>query len=220
MVLLPTVVERAPALRSGGYAIDLREILFVDGNNQTLASMSANYGAGGGETGDVELLRDDLAQILYAVTRNDVDNRFGDSVTALNQYDDGVDVTFARGASASFDFVIGADGAHSNIRALCMFASPSRVYDDRDVDRQKDIAAEYFVAEPGWHFARLLTETRGATDFYFDNISRIRTPRRSSGRVALVGDAACAAHLEHGSRHRYGGHWCLRAGGRTGACRR
>src|ERR1700677_40246 len=66
----PTVVERSPALRAGGYAIDLRgaavqvaermgiladarkastdlrEVLFVDSKNQTLATMDANFGAG------------------------------------------------------------------------------------------------------------------------------------------------------------------------------
>jgi 2-polyprenyl-6-methoxyphenol hydroxylase-like FAD-dependent oxidoreductase len=138
----PTVVERAPALRAGGYAIDLRgaavhvadrmgilaearkastdlrEILFVDSKNETLASMDANFGAGPGEAGDVELLRDDLAQILYAATKDSIDYLFGDSITSLSQHDQGVDVTFERGSPRTFDLVIGADGSHSNVRAL------------------------------------------------------------------------------------------------------
>jgi len=104
----PTVVERAPALRAGGYAIDLRgaavhvadrmgilaaarkastdlrEILFVDSKNEVLASMDANFGAGPGEAGDVELLRDDLAQILYAATKDSIDYIFGDSIISLS----------------------------------------------------------------------------------------------------------------------------------------
>src|ERR1700689_111149 len=78
----PAVVERAPALRAGGYAIDLRgaavhvaermgilaaarkastdlrEVWFVDSRNETVATMDANFGAGPGKAGDLELLRD------------------------------------------------------------------------------------------------------------------------------------------------------------------
>ena len=138
----PTVVERAPALRAGGYAIDLRgaavhvaermgilaearkastdlrEVLFVDSNNETLATMDANFGAGPGKAGDVELLRDDLAQILYAATKDTINYIFGDSIASLSQHDQGVDVTFERGAPRTFDLVVGADGSHSNVRAL------------------------------------------------------------------------------------------------------
>ena len=138
----PTVIERAPALRAGGYAIDLRgaavhvaermgilaearkastdlrEILFVDSNNETLATMDANFGAGPGEAGDVELLRDDLAQILYAATKDSIDYIFGDSITSLSPHEQGVEVTFERSAPRTFDLVIGADGSHSNVRAL------------------------------------------------------------------------------------------------------
>jgi 2-polyprenyl-6-methoxyphenol hydroxylase-like FAD-dependent oxidoreductase len=138
----PTVVERAPALRAGGYAIDLRgaavhvaermgiladarkastdlrEVWFVDGKNQTVATMDANFGAGPGKAGDVELLRDDLAQILYAATKDTVNYIFGDSIASLAQHDEGVEVTFEHGASRTFDLVVGADGSHSNVRTL------------------------------------------------------------------------------------------------------
>lgn len=116
----PTVVERASSLRTGGYAIDmrgaavkvadrmgiladarrvatdLREILFVGNQSETLATMDANFGAGGGEAGDVELLRGDLAQILYLATKDNVEYIFGDSIASLSQHANGVDVTFER----------------------------------------------------------------------------------------------------------------------------
>ena len=137
-----TIVERSPTLRSGGYAIDLRgaavrvaekmgiladarkmstdlrEIRFVDSNSETLVTMDANFGAGGGEAGDIEILRDDLAQILYAATKNNIEYLFGDSITSLSQQGLGVDVTFEHGAPRTFDLVIGADGSHSNVRSL------------------------------------------------------------------------------------------------------
>lgn len=138
----PTVVECAATLRTGGYAFDLRgaavrvaermgilaearrvatdlrEILFVGNNNETLATMDANFGAGGGEAGDVELLRGDLAEILYRATKDNVEYIFGDSIASVSQHDNGVDVTFERGGPRTLDLVMGADGSHSNVRAL------------------------------------------------------------------------------------------------------
>src|SRR5580698_5270887 len=111
----PTVVERAPALRAGGYAIDLRgaavdvaermgilaearkvstdlrEVWFVNSKSETVATMDANFGAGPGKAGDVELLRDDLAQILYSATKNKVNYIFGDSIASLSQHEQGVE---------------------------------------------------------------------------------------------------------------------------------
>ena len=66
-------------------------------------------------------MRDDLSEILYDATRDDVEYVFGDSVTSISA--DG-DVTFERGAPRRFDLVIGADGLHSNVRRLVF--GPSR----------------------------------------------------------------------------------------------
>jgi 2-polyprenyl-6-methoxyphenol hydroxylase-like FAD-dependent oxidoreductase len=80
--------------------------------------MDANFGAGPGKAGDVELLRDDLAQILYAATKDTVNYFFGDSIASVSQHNQGVDVIFEHGAPRTFDLVIGADGSHSNVRGL------------------------------------------------------------------------------------------------------
>lgn len=138
----PTVVERAPGLRAGGYAIDLRgaaievaermgvmedarnnsthvrTTLFVDSANQTLATMQPNFGRGEGCNGDVELLQDHLATIFYRATEGKVEYLFGDSIASIDEHEDRVDVTFENGPSRSFDLVIGADVAHSNVRRL------------------------------------------------------------------------------------------------------
>ena len=66
----------------------------------------------------VEIMRDDLSQILYEVGRNDVDYRFGESITEISEDAGGVDVGFERGPTERFDLVIGADGLHSNVRRL------------------------------------------------------------------------------------------------------
>jgi 2-polyprenyl-6-methoxyphenol hydroxylase-like FAD-dependent oxidoreductase len=139
----PTVVERAPAPRAGGFAIDLRgaarEVAermgimadlrrvslgtrgtsYVDSANKRLASMSADLlGDSGGAVAEVEFLRGDLVRVLYAATRDDVEYVFDDSITGIEQGESGVEVTFERGTPRTFDLVVGADGVHSNVRAL------------------------------------------------------------------------------------------------------
>jgi 2-polyprenyl-6-methoxyphenol hydroxylase-like FAD-dependent oxidoreductase len=140
-----TVVERAPAPRDGGYAVDFRgaahlavlermgilpdirqnatkmgAMRYVDATGRTLATMPADV-----FSGDVEILRGDLSRILYDRTKDAVEYIFGDSITALAQDGDGVHVTFAGGAARRFDLVVGADGLHSNVRAL-VFGAESR----------------------------------------------------------------------------------------------
>jgi len=139
----PTVVERAAAPRDGGQAVDLRGaardaaermgilddirrahvgthgMTYVDSANKPLASTSAELlGDSGGAIAEVEIMRGDLVRILYEATKRDVEYIFDDSIAGVSQHDDGVTVTFERGAQRSFDLVVGADGVHSNVRAL------------------------------------------------------------------------------------------------------
>jgi 2-polyprenyl-6-methoxyphenol hydroxylase-like FAD-dependent oxidoreductase len=71
-----------------------------------------------GKPGDVELARGALASILRNALPDEVDVQFGNAVTALAQDADGVTAEFASGPARRFDVVIGADGAHSGVRAL------------------------------------------------------------------------------------------------------
>jgi 2-polyprenyl-6-methoxyphenol hydroxylase-like FAD-dependent oxidoreductase len=145
----PTVVERAPQLRGGGYAVDFRgaahlsvlaemglldEIkdqqthldttTYVDADGRPVAAMPAELFAG-----DVEILRGDLGRILYRATRDGTEYLFGDSITSLEQRADGVHVTFSRAAPRVFDLVIGADGLHSNVRRLAFPDRPEARHD-------------------------------------------------------------------------------------------
>ncbi|GAA2264175.1 FAD-dependent monooxygenase [Nonomuraea roseoviolacea subsp. roseoviolacea] len=135
---VPTIVERAPALRDGGYAVDfrgeahlsvLRRMGVLDAIERArtgMGSMSYVNAAGKQQArmpadlfaGDVEILRGDLGRILYDATKGFTEYVFGDSITSLDEDADGVDVTFERGAPRRFDLVIGADGLHSNTRRL------------------------------------------------------------------------------------------------------
>ncbi|MEU7742583.1 FAD-dependent monooxygenase [Nonomuraea sp. NPDC049158] len=134
----PTIVERAPAPREGGYAVDFRGeahlsvlrrmgvLADIERARTGMGSMSYVNSAGRPQaqlpadlfSGDVEILRGDLARILYDATEDYTEYIFGDSITSLTEDAHGVAVTFERGATRRFDLVIGADGLHSNTRRL------------------------------------------------------------------------------------------------------
>ena len=65
--------------------------------------------------GDLEIVRGKLFEILMARTAG-VDVIFGHAIASIAQSCDGVEVTFRNGDARTFDFVIGADGLHSNVR--------------------------------------------------------------------------------------------------------
>lgn len=133
----PTVVERAPALRPGGHAVDFRgaslrvlermgllsevqqkqtrvgAITMVDRNNRKVASMPDGF-----TSGELEILRGDLASIFYEATRNTAEYIFNNSIAAIDEDEAGVTVQFRRGERRRFDLVIGADGLHSGVRSL------------------------------------------------------------------------------------------------------
>ncbi|KOV72304.1 MULTISPECIES: FAD-dependent monooxygenase [unclassified Streptomyces] len=140
-----TVVEKAPALRAGGFAVDFRghvhrTVLTAMGiwddihAHQTHMGRQTVVAADGTPrvdlpaelmSGDVEIFRGDLARIMYERTKDSVEYVFGDSVTALADTPRGVEVAFERGAPRRFDLVVGADGLHSNTRRL-VFGDESR----------------------------------------------------------------------------------------------
>ena len=138
-----TVVEQSPSRRLGGQAVDIRgvalevvermglgeeikqvrtrmrgmTVLDRDGN-EVGRSTEATFSSGRLDSGDVELLREDLTQLLHERTSGDVRYLFGDSITAIDEEADGIYVTFEHASPCMFDLVIGADGLHSQVRAL------------------------------------------------------------------------------------------------------
>ncbi|MGU3294691.1 FAD-dependent monooxygenase [Williamsia sp. M5A3_1d] len=137
-----TVVERSPGLRPGGQAVDARGVArevigrmgldatiraactdtagahSVDADGQIVQTFDAADDGGDGFIADIEILRGDLAQVLYDDTREDVEYVFGDRIAELAQDANGVDVVFAGGGRRRFDLVIGADGLHSPLRTM------------------------------------------------------------------------------------------------------
>ena len=85
-----------------------------------------------------------------------------------------------------------AVGDHDEVHALLNFAHPEPPFDAfRDPEAQRDLLAAVF-ADAGWEVPGMLAAMRDADDLFFDGASQIRMPRWSSGRAALVGDAAYA----------------------------
>jgi 2-polyprenyl-6-methoxyphenol hydroxylase-like FAD-dependent oxidoreductase len=136
----PTIVERAPALRTGGYIIDvwglgyeiakrmgladdleragyhIREVRAVNAEGRPVAgfgrpSMDALVGGG-----FVTIRRSDLSRLLFERARAEV--LFDDEIVALDELSDRVLAHFQHGGKRSFDLIIGADGLHSKVRAL------------------------------------------------------------------------------------------------------
>lgn len=145
-----SLLEKAPAVRPGGQAVDVRgaalEVLsrmnllddarelrtemkgvsLVDADGVELwRSEEGTLSGGSFAGGDIEILRDDLSSLLRRRLRADVMQIYGDTVDTLEQGASGVRVGFRSGKSSNFDLVIGADGLFSNTRRLAF--DPSEV---------------------------------------------------------------------------------------------
>lgn len=94
--------------------------------------MSVDQFGGEGIVSEIEILRGDLARLLYDATVPGVEYLFDDTITGITQDDGGVDVTFESADTRRFDLVIGADGLHSAVRALA-FCPDSRCVDPLDL---------------------------------------------------------------------------------------
>ncbi|MDN3551614.1 FAD-dependent monooxygenase [Mucilaginibacter aquaedulcis] len=139
-------MERSKSLRMGGQNLDVRgagraivkmmkieeEILdantgeiglqFVNSNNQIKATFPSD--GAGSFTSEAEILRGDLVKILYNHTKDDVDYIFGKYITAIDQDDDHVNITFSDGKKAVYDLLIAADGVRSSTRTLLFGDEP------------------------------------------------------------------------------------------------
>jgi 2-polyprenyl-6-methoxyphenol hydroxylase-like FAD-dependent oxidoreductase len=138
----PTLIERAPALREGGYIIDfwglgfdvaekmgllpalkndgyeIDEVRLVNEQGKRIGGFGAHaFQSMLGER-YLSILRSDLAKRIYESLGGRVKTTFGDSITAIEQDDDGVRVAFKHAAPERFDLVIGAGGLHSPVRKL------------------------------------------------------------------------------------------------------
>ncbi|GGV72734.1 oxidoreductase [Streptomyces longisporoflavus] len=142
----PTVVEHARQLRSGGSAIvvkgpaipvaermgilpQLRELAtrnrsltLLDPHGRRILQLPLTSQ----KNPTIEVTRADLSRVLHQSAHTGAEFLFDDTITALEQDEGGVDVTFRRSAPRRFDLVVGADGMHSAVRRLVF--GPERQY--------------------------------------------------------------------------------------------
>jgi len=137
----PTLVERAPQLRRGGYLVDFwgagfdvaermgivpelrrrgfvpAEARAVNRSGRRVATFQLSAVMPSTER-YLSILRSDLAAVIYDALDERVELILDDTVSTLDEDGDRVRVTFASGGRRDFDLVIGADGLHSHVRQL------------------------------------------------------------------------------------------------------
>ncbi len=137
-----TVIERSKTFRTGGQNVDIegpgQEVIRMMGLEEKIEAKNTREkgveflgstgepiarlpkGSVGSLTSSYEILRGDLAHILYDETKDHCDYRFDTTITALKQQDNGVWVTFNDGSTEKFDLVVSAEGVGSSTRRLVM----------------------------------------------------------------------------------------------------
>ena len=137
-----TLVEHAPALRTGGFVVNLwgigydalehmgllpalldmqhttDELRMVDQAGRTRGGYPSSVLVKLARGRMATLARSDISATIYASLDDRVETRFGDSVTAV--VDDGtrVHVHFEHAPPQEADLLIGSDGLHSRVRQL------------------------------------------------------------------------------------------------------
>jgi 2-polyprenyl-6-methoxyphenol hydroxylase-like FAD-dependent oxidoreductase len=138
----PTIVERAPALRGGGYVIDFWGLGYEIAQQMNLQSAIERVGyrmrevrivgdrgeRAGGFGADVfreltggryvTLARSDLSRMLYECIADSTEVIFGDEIVDVHESAGSVQVSLAHSGERRFDLLIGADGLHSGVRHL------------------------------------------------------------------------------------------------------
>jgi 2-polyprenyl-6-methoxyphenol hydroxylase-like FAD-dependent oxidoreductase len=138
----PTIVERSPAPRTGGYVIDfwgagfeiadrmglsedikkrgyqVEEVRIVNGRGERVAGFPAATFARATQGRYTSLPRGVLASAILRTIVSKVEIIFNDSVSAIQESSSTVDVRFESGRRRNFDVVVGADGLHSRVRQL------------------------------------------------------------------------------------------------------
>lgn len=140
-----TVVERSDHLRDEGQNVDLRgtgrEVVrrmgledaarsrhtsetgtaLVDEDGRAYAAWptgSEDVRSVSSPTAELEILRGQLARLLYDHSADSAEYLFGDRITALHDDGSGVDVEFSRSGGRRFDAVVIAEGLRSQTRRL------------------------------------------------------------------------------------------------------
>lgn len=139
----PTVIERTAEVRvsGGGHAVDLfgpavevmdwmgvlaeveqarttTEVIALVRPRGRPVEVPAEMLSEGVSERHIEIMRGDLARILYDAARGRVEYVFDDSIATVRDDGSRLEVTFEHGRPRTFDLLVGADGLHSTTRRL------------------------------------------------------------------------------------------------------
>ncbi|MEG8176908.1 FAD-dependent monooxygenase, partial [Xanthomonas hortorum pv. gardneri] len=155
------VVEQAAHFRDGGQNIDVRGVgrqvlqrmgleqaaldhgtgeqgtAWVDEHGHAVATFKTDDIDGDGPTAELEILRGDLARLLYEAARDKVTYRFGDRIASIQDDGNGATVNFHSGSSDRFDAVIIAEGVGSSTR--------EQLFPGENDSRWMDLTIAYFT---------------------------------------------------------------------------
>ncbi|ELP99243.1 flavoprotein monooxygenase [Pseudomonas syringae BRIP34881] len=112
-------------------------LAWVDEDNRTAARIDLAGLDGDGPTAELEVLRGDLARLLYEASSADAFYRFGDRIVSVEHDAEGVSVTFEGGGEERFDLLIIAEGVGSRTREL--------VFPGENQPRRMDLASAFFT---------------------------------------------------------------------------
>ncbi|PPU01932.1 FAD-dependent monooxygenase [Xanthomonas arboricola] len=156
-----SVVEQAAQFRDGGQNIDVRGVgrqvlqrmgleqaalahgtgeegtAWVDDHGDAVATFKTDAIDGDGPTAELEILRGDLARLLYDAARQNAEYRFGDRIASIDDDGEAAAVRFQSGRSDRFDAVIVAEGVGS--------ATRERLFPGENDPRWMDLTIAYFT---------------------------------------------------------------------------
>ena len=138
----PVLIERAPALRTGGYIMDfwgvgysvadrmgilpavrqagyqVEEVRFLADDGRRVAGFAVDALRDLTRGRMTSVARGDLASEIYRAIEGRVETLFDDQISAIHEHDDGVQIVMESGGTRDVDLLVGADGLRSRVREL------------------------------------------------------------------------------------------------------